>query len=256
MTLRECPERYLKWLESCSLKKSGVFFVVIFFDLDGTLLDHKAAESEAASKFFYDYARQFNISESEFVHLWSELATKHYNRYLRKELSFIEQRRERIKELFGYMGCCICDEEADQKFDVYLNNYKNSWISYPDVIPCLEQIDSYNLGIITNGDYHHQVEKLERLGIRKFFSTIVTSSVVGIAKPNKEIFITACEKAGVTPSDCIYVGDDIEIDILGCKSAGMKGIWLNRVDSSPPITNIITIRTLHEVPELIRKLVG
>jgi putative hydrolase of the HAD superfamily len=230
--------------------------VVIFFDLDDTLLDHKAAESEAASKLFYDYALQFNIAESEFVHLWSELATKYYNRYLRKELSFVEQRRERIKELFCYMGCCVCDEEADQKFDVYLNNYKNSWIAYHDVIPCLEQISSYDLGIITNGDYHHQMEKLERVGILKFFSTIVTSGDVGIAKPNKEIFINACEKAGVTPRDCIYVGDDIEIDVLGCKSAGMKGIWLNRVDNSSSITDIITIRTLQEVPELIRKLVS
>jgi putative hydrolase of the HAD superfamily len=100
------------------------------------------------------------------------------------------------------------------------------------------------------------VEKLQRVGILKFFSTIVTSGDVGIAKPNKEIFITACDKAGVTPSDCVYIGDDIEIDVLGCKSAGLKGIWLDRVENSSPITDIITIQTLHEVPELIRKLVG
>jgi putative hydrolase of the HAD superfamily len=154
------------------------------------------------------------------------------------------------------MGCCVSGEEADQKFDVYLNHYENSWTAYDDVIPCLQQIGSYNLGIVTNGDYHHQVEKLQRVGILKFFSTIVTSGDVGIAKPNKEIFITACDKAGVTPSDCVYIGDDIEIDVLGCKSAGLKGIWLDRVENSSPITDIITIQTLHEVPELIRKLVG
>jgi putative hydrolase of the HAD superfamily len=227
--------------------------VVIFFDIDGTLLDHKSAEREAALNFFSNYAMQINVEESKFVQLWSELATKHYKRYLRKELSFSEQRRERIKELFGYMGRSVCNEEADEKFSVYLNYYKNSWRAFADVIPCLMQISSNKLGIITNGDHGHQVEKLERIGIIQYFSTIVTSGDMGYAKPSKEIFISACEKAEATPYDCIYIGDDINTDVIGCKSAGMKGIWLNRVDNSSSEIDIVTVQNLFEVPELIRK---
>ena len=125
----------------------------------------------------------------------------------------------------------------------------------PDVIPCLKQIGSNKLGIITNGDHGHQSEKLDRIGILEYFSTIVTSGDVGQAKPNREIFIAACDKAGATPSDCIYIGDDIETDVLGSKSAGMKGIWLNRLDNPSPIIDTITLRNLYEVPELVRNFV-
>ena len=48
------------------------------------------------------------------------------------------------------------------------------------------------------------------------------------------------------PDECVYVGDDFEEDAIGSRRAGMKGIWLNRDDSSHP-DEVGMIRTLNEL---------
>jgi putative hydrolase of the HAD superfamily len=185
--------------------------VVIFFDIDGTLLDYESAEETGAVRFFLEHKNVFSMSEPEFLKIWSTLRTKHFERYLRKEVSFAGQRRARIQELYGAMGHLLSDEEADLQFGTYLEHYNRAWKPYDDVIPCLTKLEGFKLGIITNGDYNHQMHKLQRLSIQRFFSLIIASGEVGYSKPDKRIFINACSKAD--PGDVAYIGDtphDIE----------------------------------------------
>jgi FMN phosphatase YigB (HAD superfamily) len=44
----------------------------------------------------------------------------------------------------------------------------------------------------------------------------------------------ACEYFKCLPSDCFFVGDSWENDILGSKNAGMKSIWLNHYNVELP----------------------
>ena len=80
---------------------------------------------------------------------------------------------------------------------------------YDDVISCLTTLkkQGHSLGIITNGDYDQQIEKLNYIGNRQYFDCVVTSSKAGIAKPNTEIFEAACRQAEVEITDCYYIGD-------------------------------------------------
>nr|WP_241964573.1 HAD-IA family hydrolase [Paraliobacillus zengyii] len=133
----------------------------------------------------------------------------------------------RIKDLFGND---LNDEKADSKFNNYLGLYKNNWSIFKDVIPCLNQLKrlGYRLGIISNGDYNQQIEKLELINIHDFFDCIITSSEMGVAKPNPIIFQEACVQAKVQVHKSLYIGDRLETDAIGSKKAGMVGIWLNR----------------------------
>ena len=45
-----------------------------------------------------------------------------------------------------------------------------------------------------------------------------------IGKPSKEFYHLAAASLGVTPSECVMIGDDIEGDVLGAQEAGIKGI--------------------------------
>ena len=45
-----------------------------------------------------------------------------------------------------------------------------------------------------------------------------------IGKPSKEFFMLAISDIGLSPGDCIMMGDDIETDIKGALSAGMEAI--------------------------------
>ena len=46
-------------------------------------------------------------------------------------------------------------------------------------------------------------------------------------KPDTKIFEFALETANVKSSESVYVGDDLEVDILGCQNSGMDGIYFN-----------------------------
>ena len=85
----------------CKAKRDSI---VIFFDLDGTLLDHKNSEHLSVIKFYNNYREYFRVNENEFYRLWCEISDKHFNKYLNRELTFVQQRIERIKELFHLSG--------------------------------------------------------------------------------------------------------------------------------------------------------
>ena len=85
------------------------------------------------------------------------------------------------------------------------------------------------MGIITNGPAAHQMEKVEALGLYRWFApeSIVVSGAVGVAKPDPEIFRIACERLGTSTESCVYVGDSFASDVVGATSAGMPVVWFN-----------------------------
>jgi putative hydrolase of the HAD superfamily len=223
--------------------------MMIFFDLDETLFDFKTAENLGINAFYFESGYNIKLNENEFYNLWCTIGKKHFDRYLREELSFRELQTERVKDVLissaGILG--IIDDEAYAAYLIYLRNYENNWKPFDDVIPCLERLKGYRLGIISNGDLTQQKLKLEKLGIAHYFEIIVTSGDIGVAKPHVKIFEIACQRAGVKPYDCFYIGDNLETDILPCKAIGMKGIWLNRRNDRTEIDDVITINTLFEL---------
>lgn len=220
---------------------------MIFFDIDDTLLDHKLSEYLGVLDFFHKYKSIFTLEVKEFYSLWTTLSRMYFEQYLNNKLSFQQQRRERIKELFTYASKTICDEEADIKFEDYLLAYENNWKPFDDVLPCLERLQDYKLGIISNGDLEQQTKKLHKLGIMDYFSSITTAGDVGVAKPNREIFQVACQRAGVLPQESFYIGDDLENDILACNAVNMTGIWLNRNKLHRPEDTVQVINNLEEL---------
>lgn len=227
--------------------------LMLFFDLDGTLFDHKSAEKAGALGFWEKHRDLFDLPAESFLQAWSDLTEKYYQLFLAGKISFREQRRSRMRELYSQVGLMITDQEADLAFETYLKNYQQAWTVFSDVVPCLTELQGIGLGVISNGDFQQQAEKLTRVGIMKFFSVLVTSSEVGFAKPDKRIFWEACWRAKQKPAACFYVGDLLNVDFMGSTAAGMKGILLNRSGEPIPfpgeiciVENLLGLRTTLE----------
>jgi putative hydrolase of the HAD superfamily len=200
---------------------------MIFFDIDDTLMNNTAAMRDATVLFYNLHENIIQESLDKFQDRWRTLAEHYVHRYLTGELSFQDQRRERLRQLFANKRI-LSDVEADTMYNSYLTFYENSWKLFPEVKDCLNELTGVNLGIISNGDAILQKQKLRSLGIIDNFTTIVISGEVGISKPDSRIFLMACRKAGVSPSECWHVGDDLKVDVQGSISSGINGIWLNR----------------------------
>ncbi|QNL48290.1 HAD family hydrolase [Olivibacter sp. SDN3] len=93
--------------------------------------------------------------------------------------------------------------------------------------PILEVLaERYPLVLVSNfyGNIH---AVLNDLNIIHYFSDIVESAVVGVRKPNPEIYQLGVERIGLLAQDCVVVGDSFKKDIVPGKAIGCQTIWIN-----------------------------
>lgn len=218
---------------------------MIFFDIDDTLIDHTWAAMAASRQFHSRYSDQLDgMSLGQFASVWHDTAEDYVEQYLSGKMNFAEQRRARIFEIFRFRDD---DERADSLFEEYLALYEAAWILFDDVEQCLKDLAGHRLGIITNGNTVQQRKKLKVIGSETVFETVVTSEMVGVAKPDEAIFDAAATAAGLPPKKCCYVGDRLKTDALAAISFGMKGVWLNRRRVTAPPCQAIEIANLREL---------
>ncbi len=227
----------------------------VAFDIDGTLMDHPSAERAALAGFYNSVAEIINCpSEEEFASIWHAETERFVQLSLEGKLTFQQQRTQRVQSTFDRWGQQPSAEEAANIFKRYLALYEQYWSLYDDVLPCLRSVSHYPLGVISNWDGEQQREKLNRLGIHSFFSSVVFSGDIGIAKPNREIFERSAQELQVSPDKLLFVGDNLEVDAMGATNAGLHGVWLNRNEQHQAPEGVITVTRLTEVPGIIEDM--
>ena len=78
-------------------------------------------------------------------------------------------------------------------------------------------------GIVTNKPAWLTDPLLAGLDLRRRFDCVVSGDTVGVGKPDPAPLVHAAGLAGLTPGDCIYVGD-AERDVQAAHRAGMPGL--------------------------------
>ena len=108
----------------------------------------------------------------------------------------------------------------------------NLWELVPDdVAPALSRCRARGLRMAVVSNANGTVRsKLERLGLASFFQTIVDSTEEGVEKPNPGIFRAALDRVGGRPETTLHVGDLYHVDVLGARSAGLRGALLDPLD--------------------------
>ncbi|RXZ51074.1 HAD family hydrolase [Agromyces fucosus] len=237
---------------------------VILFDLDDTLMAHRAAVTAGLALHMRDLA--YGGDSAAASDHWHDLEGEHYHSYLAGRLTFEGQRRARARDFAIAHGEELDDLAAGAWFDRYFERYRASWSLHDDAVPALDalvrSLPDARFGIITNGELDFQLAKLERLGIRDRFEHVIASGDVGVTKPDPEIFRIALERFGLGTAigRAAYIGDRFATDAVGAAEAGLIGVWLNRTgdDSAPdPKTSaVLEISSLAELPGLLAPLLA
>lgn len=187
----------------------------IIFDLDGTLLDR-----ERSLRLFLE--DQFERYRAYFTHVQK-------NDYINYFIAYDEHgylKKDRVyKALLDQLDIHYI-EKKDLLLDYDLN-YPKFATGYPDVKDIISRIQNRGLkiGIITNGKVSHQSYIIDLLGIEKYVLETLISEAVGYRKPEPEIFMMMCDKLGVKPEECIFVGDHPVNDIEAARRLGMKTVF-------------------------------
>jgi putative hydrolase of the HAD superfamily len=221
---------------------------MIFFDIDGTLIDHASASAAASLVFFDQFSGAIPFSRDEYPAAWEQILNKHFNRWCRGEVSLWEQRRARMRDVFAAPE--MSDDEADARYRIFIREYEALTRPFKDAEPCLQRLVGQRLGIISNGAREQQIGKLRRAGLLKYFSVMVYSEDVGLGKPSHRIFVEACRGGGNSYEQCAHIGDDLEADVAPSRSLGMLGIHLSRTGESPLGPPVIS--TLNSLTEILQ----
>jgi putative hydrolase of the HAD superfamily len=109
----------------------------------------------------------------------------------------------------------------------------------------------YKLGLVSNfGIPECGRALLDTFGLSKFFDVIVISGEVNQRKPNPKIFKRALQVLGVDASKAVFVGDMLDLDIMGPKSVGMKAVLIERKPMKGD-ADVKPDRTIKSLPELL-----
>lgn len=78
----------------------------------------------------------------------------------------------------------------------------------------------YKVGVISDLIGTIEIDEwLDRDGLRPYFCTVQQSSVTMLRKPHPAIYFHALKESGVRPEESVFIGDNLERDIIGAKAS-------------------------------------
>ena len=227
----------------------------LLLDLDGTLLDHRAAADAAISAWCATLLPS-ERHPADLVARWTALEEHHVGRAERGELTWQEQRRARLRDLFVLLELDpdTDDEALDRHFAQFLTHYESSWTPYGDVAAAFQQWRGAGVrtAVLTTGVGEQQWRKLRALGVDADVEFVVALDDLGVGKPDPRVYAEACRRFGLPAGEVVYVGDDVARDAIGATAAGLTGVWLDRFAGEVPPGVDVVVRDLSEVLPLLR----
>jgi 2-haloacid dehalogenase len=109
------------------------------------------------------------------------------------------------------------------------------------------------LCLVTNGISKVQRGRIARAGIDGFFSAVLISEELGVAKPDARFFRAACDAVRLPASDLLCVGDNPVTDVEGARRAGIDACWFSPSGApwpGPGAPPPLVIRDLGEIVKL------
>lgn len=199
----------------------------IYFDLDDTLLDHKAAE-KASLLYCHRQLPMFQeVDVDQLVSAYRTLNKQLWHEYGLGEIDRQTLSTRRFEGTLVNLGLPDPDPEAFGQ--VYISVYRKYWSWVPGAKLTWEKVRSqWPVGIITNGFADLQKEKFKRFGFDLSADALVISEEVGYMKPHPAIFEHSAQLAGVSPEQILYVGDSPGSDMSGAAGAGYRTAWFVR----------------------------
>ena len=138
------------------------------------------------------------------------------------------------------------------------NSFLDVFFSYlKDVVPpkndkLIKTIDDlarrYELVLLTNYFKESQLNRLNNMGIGKYFSDAYGESII---KPYPESYIEAC--GNNNPKDCVMIGDSLSLDIKGALKNGLNALFVNTKNISTAGLNVTSVDKVENISDDIIK---
>ncbi len=132
---------------------------------------------------------------------------------------------------------------------------------YDDAKSCITQMREQGcaIGIVAN-QAATVVDSLTAHGITPLIDFMGVSALVGVEKPDPEIFRKAINALKCAPEQIVHIGNRLDTDVLPAQGLGMRTAWILRGEANPEpsdsdlSTPDIVLKSLIGIPDAIAAL--
>lgn len=191
----------------------------VLFDMDGVLVDNTDFHINAWLQFAQQHDRP--LTKDQYLENIN-------GRVSADAMAYALQRPVSAAELIML---------TDEKESIYRDLYRPHLQPAPGLLAFLNALkaDHVRLAVGTSAPVSNVLFTLDGLPLRPYFDAIVDASMIRRGKPDPEIYLTAAERVGVLPAQCV-VFEDAFAGIEAGLRAGMK---------------VVAVATTHTRDELV-----
>lgn len=214
------------------------------FDLDSTLWDHSRAQHGAIQKVCNDH----DINFAAFYPLYHRHNLEVWQALARGEMQIEDVRIARFARTLDVLK--LQNLSPAKLNEEYMRNYATGIYLMEGTVKLLQALrPHYILGIVTNGTFDVQWNKVSHSPLKDFMDFMITIDDAGCSKPDREIFQLAFERSGFPAEMTTFIGDSYYDDIIGATLAGAgRTVWFN--PDRDPIPEPFDIQPTHEIQHL------
>lgn len=160
----------------------------VLFDLDGVIIDSEKLQYRAYQQVLAPFGVQ--VTPEEYGREW------------------IGGGRGAEYVVATYGLSIEPDELRRRRTEIYFDVLRRECALMQGVVAALERLSPhYPLAVATNSDQRDTSFILDHLGVRPFFTAVVTREMYDRAKPAPDAFLTAAERIGVPARQCAVIED-------------------------------------------------
>lgn len=204
----------------------------IIFDLYGTLIDIETDEN--LEEIFRGISHFLTYSGIDLSR--SELRDRYWEHLKQQQKDSQEEHHEidvvKIWDALLKNGG-MKSEASRQSLAVLLAQLfraisRKRLLLYPDVKRILDALKPvYRLALVSDAQPCFALPEIRAVGLEGYFDPIVISASHGFRKPDPRLYEEALSAMGLSPSEAVFVGNDMYRDMFGAQRVGLKTIYFN-----------------------------
>ncbi|MBW7455035.1 YjjG family noncanonical pyrimidine nucleotidase [Paenibacillus sepulcri] len=220
-------------------------YKILLFDLDDTLLDFGANETDSLTKLFQHYG--YTLSD-ELFRIYNAVNKQLWAEYENGIIVLDDVLNARFSETMLRLGKVVDGMEWENLYRELLGN--GSQLIEGALEVCQRLSASHRLFVITNGITQTQIKRLKQSGLHGFFEDIFDSQSIGFQKPSTAFFdYVRSHIKDFNIKEALIIGDSLNTDIKGGLLSGIDTCWINTTSQkgNADIQSTFTVTSLLEL---------
>lgn len=216
----------------------------VAFDLDDTLHSFRKASAEAMEAVYGYVYEEFGVLLDVQRQAYMDILAKGQSGNFIEDKPANDYRSERFGALLSSFNI-LPHIHLNMMLEIYDRALERTLEVKDGAHDLLRKLRAADISVmvVSEGPHDAQEKTLLRLGLAPYVNLLVTSSKEGICKQTG-LLEKALEKAGCSVEEVIYVGDNLERDIVPAQAMGIRCILFSDQETNIPVPRITTLRTV------------